>query len=460
MAPRSSAEWYCSKCWGKGNERYRNNGPRKECKKCGCSKGDCFWGAVKPKTPSQSSADPAKKLRDAEEKCRKQEEELELLRAGSSTSQDGGTSVGGDDAQSAKLDKVIAGLRSAVATSKKWVAEGISSQGDLETFEAKLAAALKSKEESKPPSQRLKAAKNALERKQKALDKALLHKSAAEKIWQAAQDGLKEATDEVVSTTEAVALAKTEHAAAEVAAEAAGGSPPGEGISLAAAQKTFQGIEKLVGITFPTGSPQAAALELLRESLDAAARGADATEPQGLQPQQQAPPQGTAPGQPQQQQQQQQPQQQAPPQGSAQVQPQQQQQQQQQQPQQQAPPQGSAPVQPQQQQQQQPPQMSPGGWASQPRVQADAGSIEDLDFSKFDTLMDEDDEDDEEDKVKGSTQKLRKREAILGSLGIHRSGKTVKAPPAASQKQASAAATSGEAAATGTPLPADNADSL
>ena len=71
-------------------------------------------------------------------------------------------------------------------------------------------------------------------------------------------------------------------------------------------------------------------------------------------------------------------------------------------------------------------------------------------------LVDEMDENDKdgESKGKGTATKLRKELLRMqGSLGIHRTGKTVKATPASSQKQAPTAATDGDAAAADADVP-------
>ena len=160
MAPtRATAEWYCSKCWGKGNERYRNNGSRTECRKYNTRKGDCHWGPVKP--PGQAAGggnDAAKKLQDAEARNRKQQEEINKLKAAVESSDTGG-SVGGDDAGTAAMDKTISQLRAMVQPIKAMGAGAPA--GWLADAEARLAAAILAKEEARPPSDRLASARNA-----------------------------------------------------------------------------------------------------------------------------------------------------------------------------------------------------------------------------------------------------------------------------------------------------------
>ena len=252
MAPtRSTAEWYCANCWGKGNERFRNNGSRTECKKCNSRKGDCHWGPVKP--PSQAAGggnDAARKLQEAESRNRKQQEEINKLKAVVESSDNGG-SVGGDDAGTAALDKTISQLRAMVQPIK---AMGASApDGWLADAEARLAAAILAKEEARPPSDRLASARNAQARTKKAFDKTQASQHAAQKILEEAQEGLLKATTENAAASEAHAKTTAAFEAANAATEAgttAGDAAP----SLPAAVKLFADFKKLLQTVTPAES--------------------------------------------------------------------------------------------------------------------------------------------------------------------------------------------------------------
>ena len=255
MAPnRATAEWYCSKCWGKGNERYRNNGSRSECRKCNCRKGDCYWGPVKP--PSQAAGggnDAAKKLQEAESKLLKQQAEISKLKAAAGSSDSGG-SVGGDDADTAALDKSISKLRAVVQSTKAWGAE--APDGMLADLEARLAAAILAKEEARPPSDRLASARNAQARTKTAYDKTQAAQHAAKRILEEAQEGLLKATTENAAACTAHAKATAAFESASMVVEA--GSTASDAVpDLPAAIKLFADFKKLLRAVTPAESKEA-----------------------------------------------------------------------------------------------------------------------------------------------------------------------------------------------------------
>ena len=292
MAPtRSTAEWYCANCWGKGNERFRNNGSRTECKKCNSRKGDCHWGPVKP--PSQAAGggnDAARKLQEAESRNRKQQEEINKLKAAVESSDNGG-SVGGDDAGTAALDKTISQLRAMVQPIK---AMGASApDGWLADAEARLAAAILAKEEARPPSDRLASARNAQARTKKAFDKTQASQHAAQKILEEAQEGLLKATTENAAASEAHAKTTAAFEAANAATEAgttAGDAAP----SLPAAVKLFADFKKLLQTVTPAESRGEinGAVENICAMLNKVVDGESAPQPLAVEPAQTPPPQG------------------------------------------------------------------------------------------------------------------------------------------------------------------------
>ena len=300
MAPRATAEWYCANCWGRGNERYRNNGSRTACRKCNSPKGSCHWGPVKPRQADGQAAggapsDPAKKLREAESQLRKQQEEIKQLKAAAETaSADGGGSVGGDDVDTAALDKSISKLRTMVQATKAMGAE--APEGWLADVEARLAAAILAKEEARPPSDRLASARNAQARTKKAYDKTQAAQHAAQRILEEAQEGILKATNENAAACEAHAKATAAFETASVVVEA--GTTAGDAVpDLPAAIKTIADVKKLLRVVTPAESTVAieAAVEAICAMLNKVADGEPAL-PQAL---------AIAPVQPQQQQQQQ-----------------------------------------------------------------------------------------------------------------------------------------------------------
>ena len=208
----------------------------------------------------------ARKLKEAEEKTKKLEDELAKLKASANGAPAQGGNVGGDDAPDPAMDRRIAGLRAQITTLKGLDAVDCV-PGRLAEYETRLTEAVKAKDASKPPSVRLASARNALARNQKALDKAMAAKSASEKVLAESQDALRKSTEEVVSAQEAVGQSKAEFAAAS---QLVGNQPDAAGTNgqLPALLGSFQHIEQALAMAtalFPQHAGQGStALETLR----------------------------------------------------------------------------------------------------------------------------------------------------------------------------------------------------
>ena len=95
---RSTDECYCGVSWGRGPERYRNNGSRTHCQKCKRRKGDCFYETVKAHESWRKrggASSESSKLKAAEAKLRKQTEELDKLKAAANDAPGKTAGVGG-----------------------------------------------------------------------------------------------------------------------------------------------------------------------------------------------------------------------------------------------------------------------------------------------------------------------------------------------------------------------------